>query len=91
MFLQQKQKDAFALTRPTTPWDPALVFARNMLQHLYNYVTSFSELSAEGIQVIPTVVIQKWVQSFEKKLQLDNDFLKRMLAPQRPSRSEDDK
>jgi len=46
-----------------------------MLQNFYNYATSFATDKPVGNTYIPVSTLERWYQTFERKLQNDPEFL----------------
>lgn len=52
-------------------------FTQKMVQHLYNYVSSYAvENGPDQPAMVPLLSVQKWYENFERKLNLNPYFWK---------------
>ena len=66
---------------PSTTVNNFVQFSRNMLQNLFNYVSSYATSQSQMVPTpnetyVPMSCLQKWYQNFERKLQHDPNFWK---------------
>ncbi|CAI6356016.1 unnamed protein product [Macrosiphum euphorbiae] len=52
-------------------------FTQKMVQNLYNYVSSYAvDVGPQQTSMVPLLLIQKWYENFERKLNLNPNFWK---------------
>mmetsp|Transcript_27903 Transcript_27903/g.28188 ORF Transcript_27903/g.28188 Transcript_27903/m.28188 type:complete len:183 (-) Transcript_27903:132-680(-) len=50
-------------------------FAHKIALDLFQYMTSFSHPSQNGMMIIPTNLLDKWMERFDRKYSLDPNFM----------------
>eukprot|EP00878_Enallax_costatus_P016329 GHUV01017129.1.p1 GENE.GHUV01017129.1~~GHUV01017129.1.p1 ORF type:complete len:104 (+),score=20.03 GHUV01017129.1:495-806(+) len=54
-----------------------LMYGRRVGMDLYRYLTSFATQNTGSHILIPTSLLERWLQRFEAKFKMDPDFLTR--------------
>ena len=55
----------------------SLLLAQRIIGNAFNYLSSFSQTSGAGDEVVPLKAFQEWWRKFEKKVEHDPSFLER--------------
>ena len=60
----------------TSGVDDRFYFAHKIAKDLFHYMTSFSQGTMMGeMMVVPTGILDKWIERFNRKYQLDPNFM----------------
>lgn len=51
-------------------------FTQKMLEHFYNYASSFAKDAPDGRSYVPLTTLQSWFESFKRRLEMNPNFWK---------------